>query len=130
MQTIVVASASRPYVDFVTELLGDEGFCALGCFDGRTALDTIQRVQPAIVLMDLWLEHPRAGEMVLAFMHHDRSTRHIPVIICADHQRSVEHMRPLLDDNRCSILIKPFNVDDLLSRVADMVNTARGIQIV
>lgn len=128
MQTIVVVSTSRTYVDVMSELLADEGYSVLACFSAECAADVISREQPALVLLDLWLEHPHAGEMVLALLHHDHTTRHIPTIICAESKRSVEHMRALCDEHQCAFLMKPFDMDDLLTLIVKMCSSGRLIK--
>ncbi len=125
MQTIVVVSTSRTYVDLMTEVLVDEGYATRACLGADCAADVIRREQPALVLLDLWLEHPQAGEMVLALLHHDHATRHIPVILCADSERSLAHMQSLCDENRCAFLIKPFDMAHLLTLITKMCGSGQ-----
>jgi CheY-like chemotaxis protein len=47
----------------------------------------VRREMPDIVLLDLWLDRPEAGEVVLALLRADPRTRDIPVVVCAAHNR-------------------------------------------
>ena len=39
------------------------------------------------MILDLWLEHPQAGSMVLGLLMADPATRYIPVIICSAYRQ-------------------------------------------
>jgi DNA-binding response OmpR family regulator len=117
---IAVISRNQEYADWVCELLADEGYQTIMWMEETTAYDMICREQPTLVLLDAWLEHPHAGEMVLALMHHAAATRNIPAIICTTDVRFIREKADILRDKRCEILPKPFELDDLLTKIRDL----------
>jgi DNA-binding NtrC family response regulator len=60
-----------------------EGNETVGWNRGAGAYAFLRMVQPELVILDLWLEHPDAGSMVLGLLMIDSATQHVPVIICS-----------------------------------------------
>lgn len=58
------------------------------------AAPIIRQAQPALVIMDLWMEHIDSGVAILHTLHADPTTRTIPVIVASAHP----FMRPELAD--------------------------------
>jgi len=52
---------------------------------GKDAHRMIRQAQPALVILDLWLEARDSGEIVLDLLQLDPRTRSIPVIVCSGH---------------------------------------------
>jgi CheY-like chemotaxis protein len=84
--------------------------------DGRTGLDSAQRLRPDLVLLDLELPDI-SGERVLAGLRTGPATREIPVVvISADVDPAVR--RRILAAG-AGFLAKPYEVTDLLRLVDD-----------
>lgn len=126
--SIAIVSTHESYITVMTELLAYEGYQVVACRTSAGACELLQQTQPALVLLDLWLEHPQAGELVLARLHHDPATQDTPVIICVEDQRYVEPIEALLRDKRCAILFKPFDIDVLLAMIAELSQPAATAQ--
>jgi len=118
---IVIVSADREYARLVAEALRDAGYTVICCVEGHLAHETIRRERPAVVLLDVWLEHPRGGEMVLGMLHIDPATRAIPVIVCPPDKRSLAELAEHLAGTPHRILPKPFNIEELLALVASLL---------
>jgi len=52
---VVVANESLPFCDAVAKILADEPFEILICTDGKEALETVERVCPELLLLDVAL---------------------------------------------------------------------------
>jgi predicted Zn finger-like uncharacterized protein len=52
---VVIANESQPFCDAVSKILADEPFEIFVCTDGKEALDTVERVRPALLLLDVAL---------------------------------------------------------------------------
>lgn len=127
-RSIAIVSSHEDYITVMTELLAYEGYQVVACRTSEEACERIQQTQPALLLLDLWLEHPQAGELVLARLHHDPATQNTPVIICLEDPRYVESIEDVLREKRCAILFKPFDIDVLLAMIAEMSQPAATAQ--
>src|SRR3712207_118788 len=67
---------------FLGTLLHQEGYRTDAWERGEDAHEFIRRVQPDLVILDLWLEHRDTSSMVLGMLAVDPATQHIPVIVC------------------------------------------------
>ncbi len=117
---IAIVSQNQEYLDLIQELLADEGYQTILWTEGKNAYEMICREQPALVLLDLWLEHPNAGEMILRLLQLAPATRGIPVIACTDDVRFFREQADSLRNKHCDILLKPFDLDDLLMKIRAM----------
>jgi two-component system nitrogen regulation response regulator NtrX len=109
----------------VQDLLEDEGYATLLRAQGTGAYELIREAQPALVILDLWLEHPNAGGMVLALLELDEATNHIPVIVCSGYMQLYRDQQTLLRGKGYVLLEKPFSVEALLGHVQALLASAR-----
>ena len=113
--TILVVDDDVHIRDLVCEVLDLEGYDVRGATDGRAALDLLETWRPDLILLDLnmprmdgWTfcarqqEHPEISDIPIALMSAARNIR------------SRE-----LPCEPVAIFEKPFDLDDLLRRVAD-----------
>jgi CheY-like chemotaxis protein len=105
----------------ITDVLGSEGFQTFQWRKADGAYEVIKENHPSAVILDMRMEHPRAGLAVLERLRTDRTTAGIPVLVCtADHEFAREWREPLTQQ-RCAVLTKPFLIDDLLHEVRSLV---------
>ena len=103
------------------ELLGDAGYAVALWDQGKGAYELIRQARPALVILDLWLEHPGAGGMVLGMLELDPSTRGIPVIVCSGFRQLFRDQQAQLHDKGYVLLEKPIDVDALLDHSARLL---------
>jgi DNA-binding NarL/FixJ family response regulator len=113
-------------VDLLTEV-GYEVYPHRGAADAHLV---ISRVQPHVVLLDLRLgTGPKADESgwgVLDRLVIDPATRDIPVVLATGAVASVEAHRPaLIPEHGVRVLLKPYDLDELLSVLAGIVRQLR-----
>jgi CheY-like chemotaxis protein len=110
---ILVVDDETDIVNLVVELLQDEGYQVRSAFNGEMALAAIERQQPAMILMDMYmpqmtgimlLEHLRANGML-----------DIPVVLMTASPRAAESVA---DIALVDYLAKPFDIEQLLQCVA------------
>ena len=94
----------------------------LSAADGPGGLEQARRHRPDVILLDLQLPGLR-GDAVLAELRRDPSTRDIPVLmLSAD---ATAHSREnLLALGANEYLSKPFNIDELLTKIDGMLRRA------
>lgn len=117
---IAVVSRDQAYLDLICQILAEEGYRTLVWTDGKHAYEMICRDRPALVLLDLWLEHRYAGEMVLAMLQLAPDTRNIPVIAATSDVRLFSLVEERLRDTCCEVWLHPFNPYDLLPKIKQL----------
>lgn len=115
---IVVVEDEPTILMLIDALLTEAGYATLLITQGKDAHLQIRQAQPAAVVLDLHLEHPQAGEMVLGLLEVDPQTQHIPVVICSAYLGLPDHRAYLLREKGYHLLEKPFDPHELVSHVA------------
>ncbi len=110
---IVEDGATIP--DMMVECLTSEGYRTLGYRRGAGADDFIARARPDAVILDVRMEQPRAGMAVLRHLRGEAATAAVPVIVCTADHRFVADWQDVLATDHCTVVTKPFRIDDLLA---------------
>ncbi len=112
----VVVVEDDPAIGMLIEdLLADAGYTTQVVPDGPTAVQCIQTQQPDLVILDLWLQQPGDGWLVLEQLWRDPHARNIGIIVCSGDTTLLQDRAAQLATQRCATLAKPFAVTDLLS---------------
>lgn len=123
-QHVYVINGSPEFLDVVREFLQDESYNVTTTNFVPLSFETIDAAQPALLIIDLVLGE-KAGWDLLAQLRQAVSTRGIPVILISTTQS-------LLDEAEAKhaefggdrYLVKPFDLDDLLSHVDELIGKA------
>jgi CheY-like chemotaxis protein len=114
---IVVVDDEQAVLDMISLALTYEGYRVLQCRTVAEAIATITREQPALVILDLWIELTAGAWDVSAALARDPSTAAIPIIVCtgadAGRRQQPAHIQP----QYLAFLGKPFSITDLESAV-------------
>lgn len=109
---VVLIEDDAPSLDLLTVYLSAENVRVTVARDGVEGLDTVRRVRPAAVILDIRL--PRMdGWEVLAALKSDRSTMDIPVIVAS----VVDERQRGLAMGASAYLIKPVRRDELIGQL-------------
>lgn len=122
--TIAVVNDDTAFLNLMHELLTDEGYETIIWIESEKAYDMIRRVKPDLVILDIRMGHPEAGWALLDLIRLDPDTAGIPVIISSADSRFLREKAELLREKGCEILEKPFNLEDLLTKVRAVVGPA------
>lgn len=119
-KTIVVVNDSPELLALMRDLLEEEGYRAVVCDQGDRAYRLIKETMPSLLILeaalgDLPLWH------VLDLVKLDPQTAAIPVLVCSAAHREVREMEARLRAHGCEVLLKPFNLDELLEKVAGLL---------
>jgi CheY-like chemotaxis protein len=115
MPTILVVDDEPAVRELVVEVLRLEGYAAVGAADGRAALAALERVAPALVLMDVMMPGLDGRGAYLAMRARPAGAA-VPVVLmsaAADPAR--------LPPGAAAFLAKPFDLDELLGLVARLL---------
>src|SRR5687768_3623298 len=120
---VLVVDDNRPIVDFITEVLRDEGYTVRGAFDALSALAAIEAETPDIVLLDLLMPGASGAELFRTLVERELAT--IPIILMTADNHAVE---ALIAQGVKFILVKPFDLDTLLSCVQGALHAPQETQ--
>ena len=113
--SVLVVDDEKDLVDVLDYNLRQAGFRVRIALDGKTALDSLRRDRPQLVLLDLMLPE-LSGIEVLKTLRGDPSTRAIPVILLTARTEEVDRLLGFelgADD----YVTKPFSMRELILRV-------------
>jgi CheY-like chemotaxis protein len=118
---IAVINDNTAFLAFMQELLTEEGYETTIWTASETAHDMVVNQRPDLVVLDIRMEHPDSGLIVLEMLRMDPKTEEIPVIVCSADlpflRSQAEHLRSL----HCEVQEKPFRLDDLLDKIAAFI---------
>jgi PleD family two-component response regulator len=105
-------------------LLEQAGYGTASAVDGRQTLQMVADERPDLVILDLMMPY-LDGFAVLEQLRQDRETRRLPVIMLTAHDQSSSRVRGLRGGAN-DYIAKPFDQDELLARVANMLETSQA----
>ncbi|MFQ5944324.1 MAG: response regulator transcription factor [Anaerolineales bacterium] len=118
-ERILVVDDEPNIVDLVTMYLEQEGYRVESAFDGAQALEQIQELEPALVVLDLMLPEVDGFEVCRQTRVHSD----VPIIMLTARDDDVDKIVGLelgADD----YLTKPFNARELVARVKAILRRA------
>ena len=117
---IVCIEDEPEMIDLVGYILKD--FELIGAVGGREGLETIRRIRPDLVLLDLMMPDMDGWE-VYQQMKADEELRDIPVIVVTAKAQSIDKVLGLHIAKVDDYVTKPFGPRDLLESVRRVLNT-------
>ncbi|MEO1202987.1 MAG: response regulator, partial [Pseudomonadota bacterium] len=111
---------------FLVETIG-ERYRVRAESDGAAALAAIRENAPDIVVSDVMMPAMDGFELLRAIKTDER-TSHVPVVLLTAHGDSSNLMRGL-EEGADEYLTKPFNADELMLRLRNLLETRRMLQL-
>lgn len=116
---VVVAEDDETILELVRAHLEAAGYAVYPAADGEAALNVIQSIRPAAVVLDLSMSKLDGFGVLLALR--DRYSGALPPVMVLTARHATEDVRRCLALGAKDFLAKPFNKRDLLARVARLV---------
>jgi CheY-like chemotaxis protein len=126
----VTEDANRPHVlvindtvailELFTALLEDEGYRVTTDGFSVEMSELLRRVKaerPDVIVLDLIVQDEGKGWQFLQMLKMDRQTRAIPVVVCTAAVRMVEELQLHLDTMGVAVVLKPFDIDNVLAAI-------------
>ena len=114
---ILVVNDTQELLDLFREILEGEGYrVSLYSYAFRD-LDDVKRDRPDLIVLDFIIDGEAHGWQLLQKLKMDRETATIPVIICTAAVRLVRDLEGHLKEKGVGVVLKPFDIDDLLLEV-------------
>ncbi len=118
---ILVVNDTQEILDLMQELLEEEGYRVTTSL-ARLDLAKIKQIAPDIIVQDLLFEgNQETGWKMLHLMRLDPELARIPLILCTAATRTVNdpEMAEQLDRLGIRVVLKPFNIEELLTALAE-----------
>lgn len=107
--------------DTLAQVLADEGYVVVTAVDGDDALDRVHEARPDAILLDLMMPGMN-GRQFLQALRNEPAYAEVPVLIMtAVHGLEVN----LASIGASEVVEKPFNIDELINKVALAVYRSR-----
>lgn len=81
------------------------------------AADVVSAINPRLVIVDVFMYGDAAGFSFIEVLRSRAENRDLPIVVSSGAHSELARHREFLRQHRCSVLPKPFGVDDLLRAV-------------
>ncbi len=123
---LVYIEDEQEMIDLVRLILNRRGFEIIGANGGREGLDTLRRVIPELVLLDLMMPD-MDGWDVYQQMKADETTQNIPVIVVTAKAQSIDKVLGLHIAKVDDYISKPFSPQELVDSVEKVLARRREL---
>lgn len=117
---VAIIEDDAAVLDVMTECLTGNGYRILPYRQGAGAYELIEIERPDAVILDIRMEHPRAGLAVLQRLRRNLATVDLPVLICTGDASFAREWERTLEEYRCTVVAKPFQIADLLAAIGHL----------
>ncbi len=114
---VLVVDDDEDFLELLTAVLGPNGYKIVPCPDPAEAHTLARQWRPAVILLDLVMPY-YTGWQVIEQVEADPGTHDIPIVVCTAALSSLTHRYRELRLMGCEVLLKPFELEDLLSMLA------------
>ena len=115
---IMVVDDTQEILELFREILTDEGFEVLLYSYGIQDMSEVERAKPDLIILDHIMGGEAVGWQMLQKLKMRRSTANIPVVVCTAAVKAVQEMEGYLKAKGVGLVLKPFDIEDLLEAVA------------
>lgn len=117
---IIVVDDDQDYLNMMQLLLAVHGYRTEVQNRAAGSHPFICAEQPILVIVDMRMEQPESGLMLVLELRADPRTAHIPVLVCsAEHNLHAKVHDLQIED--CDSLKKPFKPERLLAKIEELV---------
>ena len=117
----MVVNDTQEILQLFREILTDEGYDVVLYSYAIQDLAEIERAQPNLIILDYMFDEEQIGWQLLQKLKMYRPTAAIPVIVCTAAIQKVREMEGFLQSKNIGLVLKPFDIDDLLDIVSRYV---------
>lgn len=116
---IFVADTDSSIVGLMQNLLQDEGYSVTVLQRATNAYEEICQTLPDLIILDITLECPGDGWLILDKLTYSAETSQVPVIICSADVRALRARQEDLGVLGRVSVEKPFDIDTLLTAIQE-----------
>jgi len=117
-QRHILAGEDSPVIlNLFRDILEEEGY-RVTLSSSPLDLDTVKQIDPDLVIINHMLDEGEgSGWDLLQALKEDDATSVLPVVVCTGAVQKVQAGRALLRDLGALLVLKPFNIDDLIGTI-------------
>ncbi len=113
---VAIIDDNKEFVELCTDALEREGYEVLPSIGSLRAYEIVKQGNPDLIMLDIMMPG-RSGWELLDILKMDPETRNIPILITT----GVRAATARLAGTMYEVLKKPFELDDLLAKVAKLI---------
>jgi DNA-binding NtrC family response regulator len=122
---IAVINDDTTFLELMRQLLEEEeNYEVLICREWEHVYDFVKQHKPDLVIQDIRIGGEEHGWSILNLLTLDPETRPIPLIVCSAAVHSLHEHQEMLSRYGIRALAKPFDLDMLLSMVAQVLGAS------
>jgi DNA-binding response OmpR family regulator len=114
---IAIVDSEAATVDFLTELLIEEGYRVQAYDKEPDVYQALKRDQPALIMLDVRLAPPENGLEMIEHLRLDPATMAIPVIACTADTELIHRHIERLQNLDVVVQAKPFWLGEVLGKI-------------
>jgi CheY-like chemotaxis protein len=114
---ILVINDTQEVLEVVKELLEDEGYRVTIHSKAIRDLETIKSISPDLIILDHMMGAEEYGWQMVQLIRLSRDLAELPMIVCTAAKMLVEPIEGHLKSKGVTIVMKPFDIDDLLRAI-------------
>jgi DNA-binding response OmpR family regulator len=122
MRCVVAIDADPDTLDLFRAVLSLHDYATVLCQDSAAAVDCARQAHPDAIILDLHLTVPDGGWTVFKALKADLLLCRTPVIVCTADVHAVRRRADELHSHNAVVLLKPFDIDDLLALVRLLID--------
>jgi len=114
---VLVVNDTPEILDLFREILEEEGYSVTLYSYAFRDLDDIKRDRPDLIILDFIIGGEDRGWQLLQKLKMDQATATLPVVVCTAAIRMVRDLEGHLKAKNVAVVLKPFDIDDLVIEV-------------
>jgi len=117
-RVILAVNDSHEILELFRDILEEENYDVRLYSFAFQDLDEVKAVRPDLIILDFMIGGEDHGWQLLQKLKLDRETLAIPVIVCTAALKLVRELDAHLRAKNVGVIVKPFDIDDLIRQVA------------
>lgn len=123
---ILAINDSAEVLSLFEDLLSPEGYrVSVAAFLGHD-LDGVVEAAPDLIILDYMWSSDDTGWSFLQMLRMDPRTSDIPIVLCTGAVRQVQDLEARLQEMGVRVVLKPFDIDELVNVVKHSLKEATG----
>jgi CheY-like chemotaxis protein len=118
---ILVINDAQEILDLFKDLLEEAGYRVSLYSYAIHDMMQIKSINPDLIILDLLMGGEQAGWQLLEKIRLDPETAKLPVIVCTAAVEMVRELQGHLTEKNVAIVLKPFDIDDILRQIGTSV---------
>lgn len=119
---ILVINDTQEVLEVMQELLQDEGYKVTIHSTAIRDLQKLQEIGPDLLILDHLMGDEEYGWQMIQKIRLNRELAALPIIVCTAALKMVKELEGHLKAKSITVVLKPFDIDDLLAAIASALN--------